>query len=487
MAELLLGVDAGQTVTKAVLFDLEGRQVGIGTAKVATSSPQARWVERDMDAVWEATATAIRACVASVPDAEVVAMGIAGHGDGLYPVDERLRPFRPAFTAMDTRAHEILAGWRADGTWDRALELTGTVPFAGSPAPLLAWLTRFDAGVVERARWLLFCKDWLRLRLTGTVATDLTDASASFTDVRAQGYSPQALDLFGLAGLEDKLPELLRSDEVAGEMTAEAAVATGLRAGTPVVVGAHDVDAAAIGMGAAEPGRLSLIAGTFSINQVVSEHVSVDPRWQARSFVRPGQWLNMGTSPASATNVEWFLRTVGLEGGTAYETAAREVAAAIGGRSEVLYLPFLYGSPHGDAASGTFLGMRGWHSRGDLLRGLFEGVVFNHRYHVEALRERFAMEPAVRLGGGVARSAVWSQLFADALHAEVEVTDTDEAGARGAALLAGAGVGAIKGWDLVRVDRRFEPSPERVEVLDEAYATYRAAIDALTPVWDRLA
>lgn len=484
--ELLLGIDAGQTVTKAVLFDLEGRQVGLGTAKVATRSPRARWVERDLDEVWLATSDAVRACLADVPDPEVVAVGIAGHGDGLYPVDASLRPFRPAITAMDTRAHGLLAEWRADGTWDRALELTGTVPFAGSPAPLLAWLQREDPAVLERARWLLFCKDWLRLRLTGAVATDVTDASASFTDVRAQAYSLEALKLFGLTSLENLLPLLAASSDVAGTVTDEAAAATGLRAGTPVVVGAHDVDAAAVGLGAAKPGQLSVIAGTFSINQVVSTSVSVNARWQARSFVRPGQWLNMGTSPASATNVEWFLSLLGLTGPSAYATAAAEVAEALGGRSEVVYLPFLYGSPHGDAASGTFLGARGWHDRAQLLRGLFEGVVFNHRYHVEALRERFDVSEVVRLGGGVARSDVWSQLFADALRTPVEVTDTDEAGARGAALLAGVGVGALDDWDLARVSRRYDPSPDRGDVLDEAYATYRAAIDALGPVWERL-
>jgi L-xylulokinase len=487
MAELLLGVDAGQTVTKAVLFDLSGRQVGIGTAQVATRSPRARWVERDMDEVWLALASAVRSCLSGFSPADVLAVGIAGHGDGLYPVDAELRAFRPAITAMDTRAHGLLAQWRADGTWDRALELTGTVPFAGSPAPLLAWLQREDPDVVERARWLLFCKDWLRLRLTGELATDVTDASASFTDVRAQAYSTEALKLFGLAGLENRLPPLAGSSSVAGEVTEEAAAATGLRAGTPVVVGAHDVDAAAVGLGASSPGQLSLIAGTFSINQVVSTSVNVDARWQARSFVRLGQWLNMGTSPASATNVEWFLSLVGLNGPSAYATAAAEVASVLGGRSEVVYLPFLYGSPHGDAASGTFLGVRGWHERPALLRGLFEGVVFNHRYHVEALREGFDVGPVVRLAGGVTRSDVWSQLFADALRMPVEVTDTDEAGARGAALLAGVGVGALDGGDLARVSRRYEPNAERGDVLDEAYATYRAAIAALGPVWQRLA
>ncbi|MEV7689788.1 FGGY-family carbohydrate kinase [Streptomyces bungoensis] len=494
-ADLVLGVDAGHTVTKAVLFDSRGRQVaqGSGTVPLVTSRP--RWVERDMDDVWHTTHRAIRASLAAagVGGRAVAAVGLTGHGDGLYPVDERGRPVRAAIVAMDTRAEPVLAEWRGTPVWDRALALSGTVPFAGSPAALLAWLGRHEPDVLDRSRWLLSCKDWLRWRLTDVVATDPTDASASFTDMRRGDYAQELLDLFGLGRLAAKLPPVLACDAVCGTVTRQAAAATGLVAGTPVVTGAHDVDAAALGIGATRVGELSLIAGSFSINQVLCDHPVTDLRWQCRRFLRPGQWMVMSTSPASVATLEWFLRVMGAPpayGDDVYDAITQEVGERLKGPSEVLFHPFVFGSPHQHPASGAFLGMRGWHDRGHLLRALMEGVVLNHRWHVDVLRSRLPVTGPARLTGGAARSAVWSQMFADALRRPVLVTDVEESAARGAALLAAGAVGLLDGSADPRagasVVRRHEPDPDRVAVLDEAYRIYEEAQEALGPVWARL-
>ncbi|MEU5013818.1 FGGY-family carbohydrate kinase [Streptomyces sp. NPDC021749] len=491
----MLGVDAGHTVTKAVLFDATGRPVAQGSGTLPLITPHPHWFERDMDDVWRTAHQAIRACLAEAgQDAGrvVAAVGLTGHGDGLYAVDERGRPVRAAILAMDTRAERILEEWRGTPTWSRALALSGTVPFAGSPAALLAWLARHEPEVLRQARWLLSCKDWLRLGLTGTVATDPTDASASFTDMRRGGYSPELLDLYDLGALAGLLPQVLACDAVSGTVTREAAALTGLTAGTPVVTGAHDVDAAALGIGGTAPGELCLIAGSFSINQVVSERPLVDPRWQVRHFVHPGQWMTMSTSPASAANLAWFLRVTGApaEHRGVHEAIGREVEAHLDGPSEVLFHPFVYGSPHRRPTSGTFLGLRGWHGRGHLLRALMEGVVLNHRWHVDALRSKLRISGAARLTGGAAHSEVWSQMFADALRRPVVLSDVEESAARGAALLAATAVGLLD--DVtdpragVAVLRRHEPDADRVAVLDEAYQVYREALEALGPVWARL-
>ncbi|WP_329177325.1 carbohydrate kinase [Streptomyces decoyicus] len=497
MRKLLLGVDAGQTVTKAVLFDAAGRQVAKGSIKVPLHTPRPCWVERDMHEVWLATQQAIRMCLAEggvTTGREVAAVGLSGHNDGLYAVDEHYEPVRPAIVAMDTRAHTMLDRWRDTPVWPQVLELSGQVPFAASPAAVLAWWKTHEPAALERSRWLMFCKDWLRLKLTGEVATDPTEASASFTDVHTHTYSPQLLELYGLGELSGKLPPVLPCDAVAGHVTAEAAAVTGLSVGTPVVTGAHDVDAAAIGIGGTAPGDLCLIAGTFSVNQVVSDRVVIDPRWQVRNFVRPHQWMSMSTSPASVASLEWFLRVVGVptvSGESVYDVITREVGAQLAGPSEVLFHPFVYGSPHSWPASGTFLGLRGWHTRGHLLRALLEGVVLNHRWHVDALSSALPLTGVTRLTGGAARSEIWAQMFSDALNRPVEVPHVDESAARGAALLAGTAIGLLAGIDDARAlttgGRCYEPEAGRVAVLDETYQVYLAAIDALGPVWSRLA
>jgi L-xylulokinase len=279
------------------------------------------------------------------------------------------------------------------------------------------------------------------------------------------------------------------SAAVAGAVTPEAAALTGLRAGTPVVTGAHDVDAAAVGIGAVAVGSLSIVMGTFSINQVVAAQPVADARWQARTFLRPAQWLHMSTSPSSASNLDWALRQFGpwdSAGLPAHGTAIEEAAAATG--DTPVYLPFLYGSPFGPGIGGAFAGLRGWHGRGHLIRAVLEGVVFNHRWHTDALGERFPVrQRPARLCGGGSRSPLWSQMLADALGTPVEVTDATEAGSRGAAVLAGVGAKAYADLDeavaaTVRVVRAHQPDPSGVDLLDGRYDRYRRVAEALDGV-----
>jgi len=481
----LLGIDAGQTVTKAALYDADGNAVAVARADNTVDTPHPGWQERDMLAAWRQAATAIAHCLAAagVSGREVAAVGLCGHNDGVYPVDAAGEPVRAAILATDSRAREYVARYRADGTADKALPLTGQSPFAGSPASVCAWLRDHEPDVLDRARWLLFCKDWLRLRLTGEVATDPTDASASFTDVRTQQYSPEALALYGLSALGDRLPDVLAPAALAGKVTAAAAAETGLAPGTPVVTGAHDVDAAALGVGAVAPGAVSIVMGTFAINQVVSADVRLDHRWQARTFLHPAHWLHMSTSPSSASNLEWAVRLLGP-----HSSGRPDFAAAVAEGFTVpsagtpLFLPFLYGSAHG-AVGAAFTGMRGDHGRPHLLRAVLDGVVFSHRTHLDALRSQFPLTGPARLCGGGARSPQWSQLLADATGLDLETTDSDEATARGAAVLAGLGIGWYGSLDdavaaTVQVVRRHDatPSPE----LDDRYHEHLDLTEKIT-------
>ncbi len=491
MTGYLLGIDAGLTVTKAALFDIHGREISVASAETRTTSPAPRWQERDMDEVWTQTAAAIRRCLAGagVDSAAVRGIGVCAHSDGLYLVDADLRPVRPAILATDSRAHAYAEAYRRSTD---TMRLTGQAQSPYNPASVLAWLRDHEPQALHRARWTLCCKDWIRLRLTGEVAADPTDASAYCTDVHTQTWSTDALATFGLSELDCLLPDILPSAAPAGTITHTAAEQTGLAAGTPVVTGAHDVDAAALGIGACGVGALSMVMGTFSINQVVADTPVIDPRWQARTFLRPAQWLHMSTSPSGASNLEWVLRHLGpwsSDGAPAPEAAIAEATAeAAASRHSPVFLPFLYGSPHGAGISAAFVGLRGWHTRGDLLRGVLEGVVFNHRWHVDALAESFDVRAHPgRLCGGGARSTAWTQMLADALDTTIEVTDAAEAGARGAALLAGVGTGTYHDLDdavanSVRVLRSHSPDPDQAERLDAGFTRYRRVIDALADI-----
>lgn len=498
MGGYVLGLDCGLTVTKAVVFDAEGRAVSSAGARVPQETPHSRWVERDVDALWKASAKAIRDAIekADVDANEILGVGVTGHGDGLYLLDGEGRAARKGILSLDSRAYGITEKWEAEGRFDRMLEVTGQVPGPLSPATLLAWVAENEPEVVERTRWALSCKDVIKMRLTGEVSADPTEASTSFCDVNTQKYSTEAMRLYGLEGYEEFLAPVVGCEEVAGVVTEGAAEITGLAPGTSVVSGLHDVDASAIGIGCVEAGQLAMVAGTASINEVISDKPVSDPRWFARNFVRPGEWMHMSLSLASAGNLEWFVQKLCRAD---YESATnlgedpfafieREVAAVADEESEVIFLPFLYGSPHGAAASGAFLGMRGWHSRGHMLRAILEGVVFNHRTHVDALRDSFAMSEG-RLTGGAVRSRRWVQMFADALGLDVLVTDAEESGALGTAMCAMVAAGMHGSLEeasaaSVRVVGRLEPDPRSRERLEAKYTHYRRAVEALGEVWE---
>ncbi|MBT8163459.1 MULTISPECIES: FGGY-family carbohydrate kinase [Arthrobacter] len=481
-ADYLLGIDAGQTFTKAVLFTLDGQETASASTSIPTTSLRPSWQERDMDLTWERTASAIRRCLnsAGVNPSQILAVGLSGHGDGLYLVDAAGKPVRPAILATDARAFAEAKRLGEGPTGMKALALTGQVPAAYSPSALLAWLQRNEPETLDRADKLLHCKDWLRFRLTGKIATDPTEASHSFTDVATQNWSEEVLGLYGLENLRRLLPSIVSSASVAGTVSETGADRTGLAAGTPVITGAHDVDAAAVGIGAGTPGAMSITMGTFSINQIVSEQPVSDSRWQARTFVTPGQYLHMSTSPSSASNFEWATKVFGGDGTPDYAAAVSSAHLEDPGSFEdsPLFLPYLYGAPQGVGdPGGTFSRIRGSHGRADLFRAVLEGIVFNHRWHVDALKERFRIAGAVRLCGGGAKSPAWSQLMANVLQLPIEVTDAEEAGARGAAIMAGIGVGVYGGLEeassrAVQVVRTHHPDPAWKALLDGRYALF---------------
>lgn len=444
---LLLGIDVGQTAVKAVLHDEHLRPLVVARRASPVDRPLARHAERSQDALWSAVAAAVAEVVGSpgVDPASIAAVGISGHGDGLHLVTSSGEPVGPAITAMDSRAHLEAAELAADPDRLRVvLERSGQLPTPGAAGNLLRWLLRHDPERIDRADTMLFCKDVVRLRLTGELSTDYSDACASFLDVGTASWSTEVLEAYGLpASLRRLLPELHVSGDIVGRVLPEAAAATGLLAGTPVVSGLHDVQASSIGMGALVPGRLALVAGSFSTNGVTTTRPDVDPRWQSRLSITPELRIAMSTSATASPSFDWTLRLLGIDGPAERDTLIGE-AAALDPEAEVpLVLPFQADSPLGAAPSGTLTGVRDWHTRAHVLRGALEGVVLMHRWHTRALGERFDWEEPVLLGGGLARSPLFVQLVANALRVPVTVVDSEEAGAFGAAVVAGVAVGVL--------------------------------------------
>jgi L-xylulokinase len=394
-----------------------------------------------------------------------------------------------------------MAEWDQFNLYAQVFPYTIQSFWPAQPNALLAWFKKNEPKNYERIGAILMVKDYIKYRLTGEITTDFSDMSAtSLMDVRNRRYSRELMALYDLEEVYEALPPLKHSSEVAGQVTRRAAEETGLAPGTPVVGGLFDVDASAIGSGVLHANQACLVAGSWSINEVITEDPIVDPElFMTTIFARPGYFLTIEGSATSATNLEWFVnQCCGDErveakrrGISVYDVCNEEVASIPADENNIIFHPFLYGSYVQATARAGFYGLAGWHTRAHLLRALYEGVVFGHLSHVEKLRAAGAQIDSVRLAGGGSRSEVWSQMFADTIQVPMEVPGGNELGALGAALSAGIGAGIYSDYEeaveaAVSVVRVHEPDPVNTPIYLARYAEYQRLAEVMRPAWKAL-
>ena len=391
---------------------------------------------------------------AKVAPSEIAALAVTGHGNGMYLVGPDGRPSHDGINSADSRAADYVARWYTDGTFERILPRTCQSIWAAQPAALLAWFRDHEPEVLARTRWILMCKDYVRYRLTGEAFAEVTDYSGlNLMNVKDLVYDPDVLAAFGISDAMEKLPPLRQSGEICGRVTEKAAKETGLAAGTPVAGGLFDITACAIGTGITSPEKLCLIAGSWSINEYISPSPVQDhDLFMTSAYCMPGYWLISEASATSASNLEWVVselmagerREAQASGRSVFDTVNAMVDGISPADSDVLFLPFLYGSNAGPRASAGFLGLHGWHGKAHMLRAVYEGVVFSHKTHMDRLLGHRGPAQAARIAGGAARSSVWVQMFADVLQIPIELTSCEELGAMGAAIVRGRGCRPVR-------------------------------------------
>ncbi|WP_225333538.1 FGGY-family carbohydrate kinase [Halomicrobium urmianum] len=500
---LLLGVDAGLTTTTAVLFTPGGEVVGQASRETPTDRPGPGRREVDLDDLWATVAGAIRAAIGDAPDpaADVAAVGVAGHGHGLYLLGGDGEQVRPAIKSTDSRAADLVEEWEADGTADRMRERLGYPPFAADPLSLLGWLDRHEPDAVDRAETLLFCKDYLKYRLTGRACTDEMEASV-FYGPGDDGYDRGVFDALGLRASPGLLPDVVPSWRSCGRVTEAAAEETGLKPGTPVASGLHDVGATALGTGAHEGGQGVLIVGTWGQSIVVLDDplTGVDdgaPPGLTRRFLADGYLRYKGLRSA-AVCLDWFTDEVGdewrrraeREGIGEYDVYDRVVEGVPAGAEGLLFHPYLDGSTDDPTDRGGFYGLTTDHTKAHMLRAVYEGVAIGQSARLDELAPDGGLSD-VRLGGGGARSAVWSDVFAAAVDDPLLVPAGEEVGARGAAVCAALAANvhpdhATAVDAMVSVARRHEPDPAAASVYRDRRAVFEDTLAAIRPTWKRL-
>jgi len=466
---MFVGIDIGHTNLKAVAFDSEWDVLGEYGIEAGMEHPSDDRHEISIGQRWELTLDCLDELLNRIEEEQpVTAIGLAGGGGGLYPLDENREPFMNGIPLLDGRSRGILERWKEDGTYRAISEITGIPIPPGAALASLRWLKEHRVDDYERIEHVLNLKDVVRYKLTGELALELSDATFSFTNHDSQQYDDEVFELAGVEEKRDCLPELHgASYDIAGHTTEEVEAHTGISEGTPVVAGAHDACANTLGVG-----------------------------WCCENFLEEGTWMLETAHPTGTISLDWFVDEFFAAEKQQAEDGEGDVFDILEGmvrdvETNVVFHPYLFGNAYGylyqDDASGSFIGLTSQTGREEMLRAIYEAIAFMHRWQIEQYDYTFGVEE-VRFTGGASKSDFWAQLFADVIDKPIAVTEKDESGCFGAAMLAAIGTGDLAGLEettqFVEVARVYEPQNPAYR---QKYETFKETSMLMESSWDRLA
>lgn len=497
----LLGIDLGTSGLKAAVFGLDGKLLGMGRAANEYVAGPEGWAEQDPRTWWMGCCGAIERAlhVARIDAAAVAAIGVCGFHHCPVFLDAGGEPTRPTIVTHDRRLAQSLAELAQSGVLQQVVELSGSRVMAGHLPPIYHLVRTREPQVLKKTRWILLAKDYLRYRLTGEIGTELCDATGTnLIAMPEQVWSDSLCSLLKVA--RHKLPRIGRSSQVAGTVTREAARATGLKTGTPVVYGGGDSHCALVGMGVAGSGEAGLLLGTNSTLRASFAGL-VKPLEQMvwiQQHVLPGRFTVSASSMAGSSVLSWFKDLClgdAADEGLAYRELDSLAADVPSGSDGLLFHPYLYGerSPFSNPeARGAFLGLRHWHGRGHFVRSIMEGIAFAIANCLDAVQavagqrdERVTLLRTGLSGGG--RLPVWRQILTDVLGQPIEIVRVEEPGCLGAALLAGVGVGEYRDIQsaisqAVRVGSHTSPNSEATALYAKRRLCFNETFHALEPI-----
>jgi xylulokinase len=495
---LLLGLDVGTSGAKALLVDESGAVAASATSEYPMATPRPLWAEQHPEDWWRASVASIRAALeqARATGAAVAGVGLTGQMHGLVLLDKAGGVLRPCIMWNDQRTAQQCAAITKKVGAQRVLALTGNPVLPGFTAPKLAWVRQNEPEVYGQAAKALLPKDYLRWRLTGEFLGEVSDASGTaLFDVGARRWSEEMLKALDVP--RAWLPEVTESPVPSAKISAVAAEATGLVAGTPVVGGGGDQAAQAVGTGIVAEGAVSVTLGTSGVVFAASDRYRVEPAGRLHAFCHavPGKWHLMGVMLSAGGSLRWYRDALcAAEQAEAarqlrdpYELLTEQAAGAPAGCEGLVFLPYLTGerTPHPDPdARGVFFGLTLRHAKRHLTRAVLEGVAYGLADSLGLMRELGLAIAEIRVSGGGARSPLWRQILADAFNSEVATVNSTEGAAYGAALLAGVGTGVFPSVEAasaaaVKVTSRTPPEPRAAAAYARYYPRYRALYAAL--------
>ena len=522
-----LTIDNGGTNTKVIIVDQDGRQLSVSSFPTDAIERRPGFREVNPGQMWRDIGKAVKAALesAGLDGSQIDGVVPVGHGKGLYVLGKDGKPFMDGILSSDSRAADL-----ANEFESRVAEIYPIshqhVMVMQFPV-LLRWLKDNEPEQYARIGHVLSNKDFIRHFLTGEILEERGDASGNnLVNLETGEYDGRLFDFFGIPEMLECMPKLVSATDRCGSIAAEAAANTGLAEGTPVYAGLFDIDACALATGVLSDDIFSITAGTWNINVFPSKTMapldggcmnsvfptgdtlveassptSVFPTGDTlveasspTSVFPTGDTLVEASSPTSAGNLDYVLRMMTADGSKAasYDELGAMLERTDAKYTDVLFFPFLYGSNVNLGAEGAFIGLRSSSERDQLLRAVYEGVVFAHRHHVEQLLRVLGHKPkAIRISGGVCNSDPWVQMFADVLNLPVETVAVTELGGLGGAMCAAVGSGLYGSFqeafgNMSKLAKRFEPHADQTAVYDRKFEAYEALLTALDGGWAAL-
>lgn len=501
-----LGLDIGTGGSRALLVGADGAVAcGVTAAHEEILMERPLWAEQRPENWWDAAVLAVRGVLAkaSATGRDIAGVGLSGQMHGLTLLDADDAVIRPALIWCDQRSQEQVDWINAKAGKEMVLEQTANPVLTGFTAPKLLWVRDHDPASYERVRSMLLPKDYIRFRLTGEFASEVSDASGTaLFDVVGRRW---ALPLAEKLGVDASiLPKVVESTALTGSVSSAAADATGLAAGTPVVGGAGDQAASAVGNGIVEPGLVSCTIGTSGVVFAHLDQAAYDPEGRVHTFCHavPSKWHVMGVTQGAGLSLQWFRNHLAQDlatqasrrGGDVYDLLTAAAAGAPAGCEGLFWLPYLMGerTPHLDAyARGGWVGLTAKHTRAHLVRAILEGVAYSLQDCLALVESLGAEVQTVRASGGGARSGLWRDILAGVFGRPITTLQTQEGSAYGAALLAMVGTGAYASVGeacaaAIRERERINPDKRLAEAYGRSYALFREFYPALKATFRRL-
>ena len=488
-----IGIDIGTSGARALLCDGSGKVVATATSDYPCHAPRPGWSEQDAGDWWQATVATVRAVLSEsgLSASDVGGVGLSGQMHGSVFLDDRNAVLRRAILWNDQRTfRECAEILESAGSREKLLSMVSNPPFPGFTAPKILWFRKNEPDLYRRCTKVLLPKDYVRFRMTGDYATDLSDASGMLlVDVRRRRWSEELLRILDIP--LDMLPRLYESEDVTGTIGRGPADELGLAPGTPVVGGAGDQAAGAVGTGVVTSGVVTSTIGTSGVLFAHSDVLPEDTQGRLHTFCHAvrGTWHAMGAVLCAGGSLSWFGDALAEGAGPAaggdpsnvYDRLSESAATAQPGSEGLLFLPYLTGEriPHDDPhARGAWIGITPRHTWAHLVRSIMEGAVYAMRDSLEIMRAIHIPIREIRLCGGGAKSPVWRQIQADIYGQPVHTLNIDQGPAFGVALLAAVAGGAFGSIQeacdsAITITGRTDPIPAHVAVYDEFYPAFR--------------